>query len=246
MRKYILKPMIPDEMVSAVIMDFRTDKEALRTLNSLNIEVIPTCKIDSIQDSVCGHADMMIHHFGGGNFVTANEAYDYFKKILPDADFVKGKKRLRTDYPSDILYNTAVFGGAAICNRKFTAPEILKRYDKILDVKQGYAKCSICIVNDNAIITADKKIAQICRQNKIDVLEIEEGYVELKGMNYGFFGGATGLIDSDILALNGELKTHKNAENIKAFCRNYNVDILELKSGIITDIGSILPICRYI
>lgn len=243
MREYILKPMIPDKTVSTVIIDFRTDKESLRTLNRLNIEVIPTCKIDRIQDSVCGHADMMIHHLGGGDFVTANEAYDYFKKALPDANLIRGKNNLQPDYPHDILYNTAAFGKFVVCNKKFTAVEILERYSAILDVKQGYAKCSICIVNDNAIITADRKIAQICGQNGIDVLKIEEGCIELRGMNYGFFGGAAGLIDKNILALNGELKTHKNADDIKAFCKNYKVEILELKGGVITDIGSILPIC---
>ena len=242
MREYISKPMLPDKTVSSVIMDFRTDKESLRTLNSLNIEVIPTCKIDRIRNSVCGHADMMIHHLGGGDFVTANEAYDYFKKALPDANLIRGKSDLKSDYPHDILYNTAAFGKFAVCNKKFTASEILERHSEILDVKQGYAKCSICIVNDNAIITADRKIAQICRQNGVDVLKIEEGYVELSGMNYGFFGGAAGLIDKNILAMNGELKTHKNADDIRAFCKNYKVEILELKGGDITDIGSILPI----
>ena len=242
MREYILKPMIPDKTVSVVIMDFRTDKESLCTLNRLNIKVIPTCKIGCIQDSVCSHADMMIHHLGGGDFVTANEAYGYFKKVLPDVNLIRGKNCLRSDYPHDILYNTAAFGRFAVCNKKFTAAEILERYSEIIDVKQGYAKCSICIVNDNAIITADRKIAQICGKNGIDVLKIEEGYIELKGMNYGFFGGASGLIDKNILALNGELKTHKNADDIKAFCKNYQVEILELKGGVITDIGSILPI----
>ena len=43
---------------------------------------------------------------------------------------------------------------------------------EIINVKQGYAKCSICVVSDNAIITADKGIAKAAIQNRIDVLEI--------------------------------------------------------------------------
>ena len=61
-------------------------------------------------------------------------------------------------------------------------------------------------------------------------------------MSYGFIGGATGLIAPDMLAVNGDLKTHPDYNNIVDFCKNYHVDIISLKNGSIYDIGSILPI----
>lgn len=236
----------PNKRTVGVIVDFRLDEESKKTLSDLGINIIPTIKIPKLQEAVCGHADMMIHNIKSNKFVVAAEVYEYFSKQLIGADLIKGSKMLDYNYPDDILYNCATVGDFVICNAACTAIEILSEYHslnrRILSVKQGYSKCSICIVNDNAIITSDKSIEKICKENKIDVLSISPGYIELKGMNYGFIGGATGLINKNTLAVNGELNTHIDSDNIKAFCKNHRVDIIELKKGIITDVGSILPI----
>ncbi len=237
---------LPNKRVIGVIADFRLDEESKITLHEVGINIIPTFKVSNLQDAVCGHPDMMIHHIDSNRFVVAAEAYEHFSKKLPDAHLIKGSKKLNYNYPDDILYNCASFGNFVVCNAAYTAIEILSEYRslnrEILNTKQGYSKCSVCIINDNAIITADSNIEKICKENKIDVLKINPGYIELKGMNYGFIGGSTGLIDENILAVNGELKTHIDGENIKAFCKNYGMNVLELKKGVITDVGSILPI----
>lgn len=246
MRSYLQNPNIPNKRVGGVIVDFRTNSESIKSLENLGIKVIPSIEVTALHQSICGHPDMMIHHIGNNRFVVAAECYDYFSSILDDAVLIKGTAGLAQDYPKDILYNCAVFGDFAICNTGCTAIEILSEYlslkKKILNVKQGYSKCSICIVNENAIITADEGIAKVCNNNGIDVLKINSGNIELPGMNYGFIGGASGLIDKNILAVNGELKTHPNGDVIQSFCKNHSVDIYELKKGNITDIGSILPI----
>ena len=40
----------------------------------------------------------------------------------------------------------------------------------IFDSKQGYSKCSICVVNENAIITEDNGIARLLKNSQIDVI----------------------------------------------------------------------------
>ena len=249
MREYLSMPNIPNkrsERVKGVIVDYRTDKEAIDTLVSMGIECILSCRVSSLYEAVCGHPDMMIHHLGGNRFITAPEAYEHFKAVIPDADIIKGSKPLKSAYPDDIRYNAASVGRYLFCNAPCTATEILTEYKtlkrEILSVKQGYTKCSICVVSENAIITSDAGIYKKAVECKIDALKITEGYIELKGMSYGFIGGATGLIAPDTLAVNGNLKTHPDYNNIVDFCNNYNVNIISLKNGAIYDIGSILPI----
>ncbi len=246
MNNYISIPNLPNKRSKGVIIDYRTDKEAIDSLNSMGIECILSCRINSLYEAVCAHPDMMIHHLGADRFITAPEAYEHFKAALPNADIIKGSKQLDARYPDDILYNAASVGNYLFCNARCTASEILSEYQcmkkEILNVKQGYSKCSICVVSENALITADSGICNIARKNNIDVLKITEGYIELAGMSYGFIGGATGLIAPDALAVNGDLKTHPDYNNIVSFCKNYGVDIVQLKSGSIYDIGSILPI----
>lgn len=244
MYKYFKYQNIPNKCAKCVIIDFRSDSETINSLNELGIDMIPTIPVQNIQNAVCGHADMMLHHIGENRFIAAPEAYAYYKSVLPDAEVIQGSKQLSPDYPNDIPYNCAVFGDYVICSIAYTASELLEEYKNktIINVKQGYAKCSTCIVSESAIITADKGIAAECRKHGIDVLKIVPGYIDLPGMNYGFIGGSTGLISNDVLAVNGELKTHPDGESIRDFCKSHGVNVYELKKGLIKDIGSIMAV----
>ena len=244
--KFLEKPNIPNKRTVTVIADYRMSSQSIKSLNILGISVIPTAGISRLQTAVCGHADMMINHIKNNRFVVVAEAYEHFLRAMPNAELIKGSAKLKADYPNDVLYNCASFGKYVVCNAACAASEILSEYQRmnreLVNVNQGYSKCSICVVNENAIITADKGISKRCKSAGIDVLEISAGNIELKGMHYGFIGGASGLIDKNILAVNGELKTHPDGAAITSFCKNYGVDIYELQKGYLTDIGSILPI----
>lgn len=243
---FIEKPNLPDRQVKYVITDYRISKDSLITLEELGIKTVLSCAVTALYDAVTGHPDMQIHHLSGNKFVTAPEAYEHFCKAMPDADIIKGSKRLNNKYPDDIAYNAAAFGDYLICNSACTAIEILETYKvsnrTILNANQGYAKCSICVVSENAIITADDGIYKTAAEHGIDVLKIHEGHIKLKGLNYGFIGGSTGLISKNILAVNGNIKTHPDCDLIRDFCKQHGVNIISLNNGEIEDIGSIIPI----
>lgn len=243
MINYIQTPHIPNTPSKKVIIDCRSDKETLKTLEGLGISYVFSKKINCLYEAVSAHPDMQICHLGGNRFVCAKEVYEYYRDELPDADIICGSNSLKQNYPYDVLYNCTRLGNFLIGSFSYTAPEIIDNCSgtEHIKVKQGYSKCSIAIVSQTAIITSD---AGICRAmpKDIEVLKIQSGFIELKGMNYGFIGGACGLISQNLLALNGELSTHPDCENIKSFCKNHGVDIIELKKGYINDIGSILPI----
>lgn len=232
-------------MKRVIIADCRADDETIKSLQKTGHTVVPTVKLDCVYDAIASHADIQIHYLGNNRFVCAPEAYEHYKKHLPDGfTLIKGSKPLGSKYPADIPYNAAATQNTLICNSRSTAIEILREYScskrNILNVAQGYAKCSTCIVSGNAIITADTGIANAAKSNGIDVLKISEGHIELRKMNYGFIGGASGLIENNVLAFNGELSTHPDGEEIKSFCKRHCVNIKELKSGSVTDIGSII------
>lgn len=228
------------------IVDCRADNETFYSLENLGITVIPTSKINGLYDAVATHADMQIHYLGKNKFICAPEVYPHYKKLLPkDVLLIKGSQTIGMKYPKNIAYNTAVLKDYVICNSRYTAFEILQEYSslskKILNIKQGYAKCNICIVNGHAVITSDKGIAKnINNINDINVLLIEHGHIKLRSMSYGFIGGATGLIKDNILAVNGDINTHPDGRRIKEFCKKYKVEILTLKTGVLADVGSII------
>ena len=233
-------------MMDIAVVDCRADNETVYALEKMGITVIPTVKVEGLYDAVATHADMQIHCLENGRFICAPEVFEHYKKQLPDdICIVKGKSAVGAKYPEDVLYNAAVLRDYVICNARYTESEILSQYSTlkkiIINVKQGYSKCNICIVNGHAVITSDKGIEKSLKNiGDIDVLTIDAGHIKLRGMPYGFIGGATGLIRKNILAVNGDLYTHPDGKIIEHFCKAHNVEITVLKSGILTDIGSVI------
>ncbi|MCX7714202.1 MAG: hypothetical protein N2171_00515 [Clostridia bacterium] len=243
---YIHTPNLPKTKIRCALVDFRTSRKIIDSLKKLGIKPIFSCKANSLYDAVCGHPDMLLHHLGDKVFACTSECYRYFEKLLPDCKLIQGTGFLRSNYPFDIAYNVARINNLAFHNLKYTEKVISEYYEKVgvklINVKQGYAKCNVCIVQDKAIITSDKSIAKRADDYNLDVLMIREGYIELKDFPYGFIGGASGLISPNCLVFAGDIKNHPDYERILEFCHKYYVQIYSLSDEKLTDIGSIIPV----
>ena len=246
MSQYIKVPNIPQCKVTCVIVDYRIDKTSEQTLLNNNIKVLKTAKLNSLYDSVNGHPDMQIHHIGDNLFVCEKSLVEYYQKLLPDASIVSGNNELQDKYPLDISLNCARVGNFIFHNLNFTDSKILEYYKtngvKLINVKQGYSKCSVCVINENAIITSDIKIAEFALKNSIDAMFFDNKEIRLKGLSYGFIGGICGLIDKNLLAVNGNIERLTNYQSLLDFCQKYRTKVLSLNDSIPEDIGSILPI----
>lgn len=243
MNDFIKIPNLPSKKITSVLVDFRTNINSIKKLNSLGIRVYTTKRHPELYEAVSGHPDMTIHHLGGNKFVVAPDFQDVLSEI-PNIEIIVGKSELNSLYPYDIAYNAARVGNFLIHNFKYTDKLILENTEELIkiDVKQGYSKCSVCIVCENAIITSDIGIAKKCDNFGIDVLHVDDSDIVLRGVSHGFIGGSCGLISHNTLAINGNLKYHKNYEEILDFCNKYKVEILELHNGLIKDIGSLICI----
>lgn len=229
-------------MFNRVLVDFRTNNETINELNRIGYSVYKTTSVDSLYEEVKGHADMQIHFINSKAFC-APEVYDYYNELdLIGINLIKGSQPLKETYPDDVLYNVCNIGKYVISRPLCTAIEIFSEYRSLkkefLNARQGYAKCSICVVNENSAITADDGMYNLLKRNNINVLKINDGYVSLYNMK-GFIGGASGLINN-ILYFNGDIKTHPDYENIKSFCNNVGVDIYSLNNEPLIDIGTIM------
>ena len=92
----------------------------------------------------------------------------------------------------------------------------------MLEVQQGYTKCSICVVSENAIITSDIGIHCKAKESGIDSLLISPGYIDLPGYKYGFIGGASFKISDNVIAFTGSLDSHPDKDNIEHFLCKYD------------------------
>ena len=246
MSEFVEKPNLPTGKVTKVIADFRICGKALDTLNKNGIEVIKTQRLTGLYAAVCGHADMQLQHLGGNTFICEPTVFDYYKKAIPNARLIKGTAFVCEKYPYDIQYNGVCVGKYFFHNLKYTDSAVYEYYKsmrgKLINVKQGYTKCSVCVISENAMITSDRKIAEAAEKQGIDSLFVNPEEIRLNGMSNGFVGGICGLIDKNVLAVNGDVTLTSFGADFVGFCEKHGVELLPLKDEIPEDIGSILPI----
>ncbi len=229
----------------SVIVDKTISPDIFDKLKNLNIDFYRSCSIDFLYSPVNTHPDMQIHFTDNNTAVAAPSAYEHYKQILPNKiTLVKGKCDPCRTYPGDCAYNVAKVGNKIIGNLRYTDTQILDIYAnknyEFIDVKQGYTKCNLCVINDNSVITEDEGLYKTLSESEIDVLKIPVGSVKLSGFKNGFIGGATGFIAPNKLAFCGIINDARLAEDINSFVKSKSVDIIYLSTTDITDYGSIL------
>lgn len=231
-------------MRDRAVIDYRIPREAARELERRGFEVVFTKPLCSVCEEISGHADIALHELFG-SVVCAPEVYDYYRERLSGTEVIRGSLELAAKYPADIAYNVCRIGDRVFCKTRHTAPEILDRYRaagcRVIDARQGYARCSLCVVDDNSAITADEGMYGLLVKSGVETLKIRGGGISLYGMD-GFIGGAGGLLKKGLLAFCGDIMTHPDKDAITAFCRARGVEIVPLHRGGLIDAGGIIVV----
>lgn len=198
-------------------------------LTSLGYELELTETTGIVDEGIACHPDIFLCKMG-----CAEDSPLFFAK---DGD-------VGYDYPQDVAFNAACTGKYFIHNLKATNPELLETARKmgmtLIDVRQGYTKCSVVIVDENSIITYDEGILKACSQHEeINVLKISPGFIRLDGYDTGFIGGCTGRVGNEII-FNGDLESHPDFSRIVNFVNERGLYCKWFKEYPLTDIGSII------
>lgn len=243
-------PHLPDKKVTHVLVDIRAYDKTIYLLEDMKVQIIFCQPCYDVYEAISSHPDIFYFHYKYDLIFAAPNSPTKTTCDLKKLGFniVKGQSAVCRNYPYDISYNIARVGDNVFHNLKWTDKTILKVLKKdqlkMLQVNQGYTKCSILVVDKNAIITSDIKIHKKAMDNNIDSLLISPGYIKLKGMNYGFIGGCAGLVDKNVMLFNGDIQKHPDFLKIKDFLKKYNIDILYSTNLELSDIGSIIPLCQ--
>lgn len=251
MDRYVISPNLPKNKVSVVLLDARARKTIVKNLEEMGIRVILTDMCNDLYDAVSYHPDMFIHHLGDNCIVAAPNAPLKLLSVLEGLGFniIKGQKPIGGKYPGDIAYNVARIDEYAVCSTAHTDKTLLQcLYDrgvKIVDVKQGYSKCSLSIIERGTVITSDEGLYTVLRKHDFNILKISPGSIDLKGLDYGFIGGASGLVSNEIVAFAGNLSLHPDLDKIEKFLSQYGKQVKSLDHKKIMDVGTIIPLKEY-
>lgn len=188
----------------------------------------------NVDPRLSGHADLMLLDLGGGRVLTY---LDSLQDIGLEVVKIEGQGRV---YPDDARLCACVVGRFCIHDFRISDPHITG-FERI-QVRQGYARCSTCVVDEGSIITSDAGIAKAAARHGIDVLGIRPGYIELEGFDTGFIGGASFKISSGRMAFTGRLDSHPDRGRIEDFLRERGVEPVYLTDSPAFDIGSAVPL----
>ena len=209
--------------------------------------MLPSVLCPALSKPVATHPDMILFSPEKGVVICAKEVFAEYSRLLSPYGIrlVQGESHLNSAYPEDIAYNVLNTPAGAFARFDKTDRQIVlalqTRNKRMHSVKQGYARCS-SVSFGNALVTADTTIAKAGRLAGLSVLTIRPGFVSLPGYDYGFLGGASGIIDGDTVAFSGDLDTHPDGEVIRSFIRKNGFQIAEIPGLPLTDVGTIFCI----
>jgi len=237
------KPNLPKTNVKDMLVSSIISEEIYNELKKLGINPLSCGKTNRIVSELAYHPDILAFNYKAGKWISEED-----NSLLPDNMnnlLTSVRYRLGNKYPADCIFNSFAINNNIFCGRvnygPYTNIKELSGYN-LITFKQGYAKCSVIIINENSFITGDKSIEKKLKEIKYDCLYVTNECIGLNGFKNGFIGGCAGKASKDLLLFTGNIKLHNDYENIKAFCRNYDVDIYSLSNRRLYDYGGLLPV----
>ena len=201
--------------------------------------VLPSYR--KLPEPVSSHPDMLIYRLRSGALLTYKSYYEANRSLFGrlNCEIITEDIPPEKIYPHDISLNALRLGNTVYGRTDALSPYILRDADHTVFVRQGYARCSVCVVDRGAIITADRSIASAVGASGAEVTFIESGSILLEGYGCGFIGGASGLFEGGV-AFTGDPMTHPSGKKITAAIGSRGMSILNLGEGILRDCGGLL------
>ncbi|MBC5579963.1 hypothetical protein H8S23_00410 [Anaerofilum sp. BX8] len=224
-----------------------SNKQVIRALEQRGLTCYITRPSRALSAPVASHADMLAFSPRAGKLLLAADQRELHTRLQKSGVETVRFDGLKPGYPFETALNAAVVGKTLIGGE--TALSALKSFEtnklEALQVRQGYARCSIVPVTENALMTADKGIAAAARGAGLEVLELQpEPGIQLRGYQYGFLGGCCGKLSASQLAFCGDFTALSQHEVIRKFLSRFDVEPVSLISGPMQDIGGWLVIAE--
>lgn len=235
-----------------LIVDYRTSDKELQRLLSFGFNLIPTEKVSSLYEAVDGHPDLqffriekkVIAHQG-----LCKNQMELLSKL--GASIILGNSSLSLPYPKNIPYNALLSPDLFMHRLDSTDPIILNEIQELkkskdislVNVRQGYSRCSCAYVGNNSYITEDIVMTERLLALGKHVFYQKHSNVYLEGFDFGFIGGAISLISihgEELVLISGSLDSYFYGNELKEFLKRRNIRYECIGKGKLMDRGTII------
>ena len=228
-----------------IIADSRIPEEAKKNLKKLgNVLFINPTSVT--YNSISSHPDIFFFQKDDALIYAPNAPKRIIKELKKrKIKLIEGKKEVGKKYPETVPYNAVGIGNLLIHNLKHTDETILSSYENHINVNQGYTRCNLLALNENAFITSDlaisRQLSAVNSQSQsstVKVLYIDPKQIKLEGQRNGFFPGCCGVWKNNLIVC-GSTKNLKEKTELDKFLKENNFNLIELYDGELIDVGSI-------
>ena len=201
--------------MNKILISNKISRELRKSISEHGFHVVDLSDYSRFDSPVASHADMLVYKIDDHCILTYKEYYLQSKAIFDnvECEVITCNIIPSGEYPNDIALNALKIGNTVYCKKDNAAPEIINRAATIVDVKQGYARCSCLAVDETQIITADSSMKESLANNNISVLKISAGNIAIEKYEYGFIGGAS-FVHGDTVYFFGDVYGHPDADKI--------------------------------
>lgn len=231
-------------MNKTLIISSQMHEEIKRRLGKTCGKLIALEPNPSLPTPVSAHPDMQILKIDDTAVIT-RELYDSnceLRSALDSGLNVRFAEHAHTGvYPGDVGLNALKIGQYLIAKTDSLDPEVRRlcgeKDIEIVNVRQGYAKCSTLAL-DNAVITSDTGIVAAVRRLGFDALMVTPGGITLEGYDYGFIGGASYYdSESKTVYFFGDITQYPDSIRVVDFLHSHGVDICPCADCALADFG---------
>ena len=235
-----------------IIADSRMPEDAKKNLKKLgNVLFINPTSVT--YNSISSHPDIFFFQKDDALIYAPNAPKRIIKELKKrKIKLIEGKKEVGKKYPETVPYNAVGIGNLLIHNLNHTDETILSSYENHINVNQGYTRCNLLALNENAFITSDVGIFNVVNSQQTtdnslypheshvgtSILYIDPKQIKLEGQKNGFFPGCCGVWKNNLIVC-GSTKNLKEKAELDKFLKDNNFNLIELYDGDLIDVGSI-------
>lgn len=225
-----------------IIIDSRMRNEEKEYLKKYGELIEIECQ-DCVYDEISAHPDIFFCKINDQIFQAPN------LKLEKQLKTQKGSSSVGKQYPDDVKYNICQIGKKIIHNFKYTDHLVNEYINSVelekINIKQGYAKCSIAVTSENSCITSDEGIYKTLQKENIDVLLLRDEIIHLQDKNKnitnmsGFIGGSSCIIDNKFILFGDSDKLNSKSKLVD-FLNKQKLELIDFKNLEIIDYGGVI------